>query len=125
MVESLFRWLDSFKNANMVRAAFGEARKEGSRTIIPVAVVAYGAGSGSGWNPVAADDPGGGAGSVKGIARPLAVVSVGSDGVRVHEITDATTVAVSGMAMGALVWLLAYRLLRAWLARSSSPRPSS
>lgn len=114
-MESLFRWLDEFKGANMVRAAFGEPYEAGGRTIIPVARVMYGAGGGAGQG-IEGKGEGSGLGQ-GGSAKPVAVVSVGSDGVQVHEIVDATAVSLTAMAVGALVLLLAYRGLGKWLGR--------
>jgi uncharacterized spore protein YtfJ len=109
-MERLFQWLDSFKNANMVRAAFGEPRREGGHTVIPVAVVAQGFHGGAGDDGTEAGcSAGGDRGG--GFARPLGVISVGSEGVRVHEIVDSTAVSISGITLGALTVLLVYRLL--------------
>ncbi len=36
MVELLFRWVEDFKHAGLVRLAFGEPRAEQGRTVIPV-----------------------------------------------------------------------------------------
>ena len=124
-MDSLFQWLDSFRNANMVRAAFGEPYSEGGRTVIPVAQVAYGfratgpaltGGIGEGHSAGALT----GGPMTGGFSRPLAVISISSEGVRVEEIVDSTRVMLSGMALGALALVLIYRLLNRWLAGRGS-----
>ena len=116
-MDRLFQWLDNFRNANMVRAAFGEPYSEGGRTVIPVAQVAYGFGmsgpspAGEGTEAAAAGKP-----MTGGYSRPLAVISISSGGVSVEEIVDSTKVVLSGMALGALAMVLTYRLLSRWLA---------
>ncbi|MGI6208479.1 MAG: GerW family sporulation protein [Anaerolineae bacterium] len=110
MVERLFQWLDGFKNANMVRAAFGEPYEAGGRTVIPTARVSYtlkaegildGEGEPSFWPQTGT-----------GTTRPVALISIGSDGVRVTEVTDRSSMALLGAGLLALASALAWGFSR-------------
>lgn len=118
MVEGLFQWLDAFKNSNMVRAAFGEPYDAAGRTVIPVARVSYalraeGEFEGEGPQPGAKAE-GGGLLQPRSrcYVRPIALVSVGSEGVRVHEITDRSSLALVGAGVLALASALVWRFAR-------------
>lgn len=116
-MERLFQWLDSFKSGNMVRAAFGEPRQEAGRTVIPVATVASGLGD---WAATAAERSEEGQVPREGglvFSRPMAVITVGSDGVHVHEVVDRTMLSVTGMSLAALLMFFVYRLLAPVLRR--------
>jgi uncharacterized spore protein YtfJ len=115
-MERMFRWLDEFKASNLVRAAFGEPYEAGGRTLIPVSRVMYGLGGGGAGEQ--AQEKGGGAGQ-GGSSKPVAVVSVGPEGVQVHEIVSGTAITLTGLAVGALALLLIYKLLSRWMGRGS------
>ncbi|MHB0876133.1 MAG: hypothetical protein ACYC5O_08825 [Anaerolineae bacterium] len=119
-MERLFQWLDEFKNANMVRSAFGEPHQEAGRTVIPVALVAQRIGGGVCSESACCSPEQAARDSAAGFTRPLGVISIGSEGVRVHEIVDSTAVSISGIALAALMVLLVYRLLSAGLRQRGS-----
>ena len=125
-MEQLFQWLDSFKSANLVRAAFGEPQTVGGRTVIPVARVIGGFGTPLDDQSRGCGDQGGrcvgtaDAGDVP-VARvrvtPVAVISVGSDGVQVQEIANHTVrlvlgLVVPGLAVACALTLAAWRRAR-------------
>lgn len=116
-MERLFQWLDGFKSGNMVRAAFGEPRQEAGNTVIPVATVASGVGDWSTKPEGQAEDGRPPQEGAITFARPLAVITVGRDGVHVHEVVDRTVLSVTGMSLIALLTYLVYRLLTPVLRR--------
>ena len=93
-----------------VNAVFGQPVEREGATIIPCSEIAIGLGLGSGTGPVdeQGNSTGGGSGaggSSRG--RPVAVIVVTRDGVRVEPILDLTKVALAGLTTGAfmLLWL--------------------
>lgn len=121
-MERLFQWLDSFRSANLVRAAFGEPRTVDGRTLIPVASVVYGFGGrmsgrvtslamARGPEPEPGDKlpretPSGGMRS-----SPVAVISISSEGVQVHEIVNRTPVLLAILALLGLAGIMVLRFL--------------
>lgn len=95
-------------------AVFGEPRAVGDRVVLTAAAVTrvggFGFGAGSGRGP---DDSGGGGGGGggggSGDARPVAVVEIGPDGVRVRPVVDLTRIGVVLVAGAVAVWRLSRR----------------
>jgi len=93
-----------------VNAVFGQPVEREGATIIPCSEIAVGLGLGSGAGPVdeRGNSTGGGSGAGGGSrGRPVAVIVVTRDGVRVEPILDLTKVALAGLTTGAfmLLWL--------------------
>lgn len=93
-----------------VNAVFGQPVEREGATIIPCSEIAVGLGLGSGSGPVdeRGNSTGGGSGAGGGSrGRPVAVIVVTRDGVRVEPILDLTKVALAGLTTGAfmLLWL--------------------
>ncbi len=86
--------------------AFGEGSPEGEGDEKKAASASKGAGGGAG---------GGGAGGGASFGRPVAVVSIGPDGVRVTPVVDATKIA--------LAWITVLGTLFLMLRRMRRPRP--
>ena len=113
--ESLMeRVLDRIKGTASVEVVYGEPRRVGSKTLIPVAVVGYGFGVGAGSGP-APTDPGspigGGGGGGGGVrVQPIAIVEVTDGATRVVPIIDWT--AIIRTAIAVMVPLLAARAVR-------------
>jgi uncharacterized spore protein YtfJ len=91
--------LDRIKGSAKVEVVYGEAREIGEKTIIPVAVIAYGFGAGAGTG--AREEPGGdgatrsGVGSGGGGAvrvQPVGVLEVTADETRMVPIFDWTRI---------------------------------
>lgn len=100
-------WNDSFA----ARRVFGEPIEKGGMIIIPVAMIAGGAGGGSGPVPDHDDAESLGAG-FGGIARPLGVYVVREDRVEWRPAIDATLLAVAGIALTAVIVRIVGRALR-------------
>lgn len=97
-------------------SCFGAPATSGDRTVIPVAEIWYGVGMG--WGSGETEQEGGietegsGGGGVGGSrARGVAVIEVGSDGVRVHPIVDQTMVALAGIAFATTAVAVTTRML--------------
>lgn len=93
--------LDRIKGSAKVEVVYGEPREIGEKTIIPVAVVAYGfgagAGGGKGERPGGdgAIGRGGGGGGVR--VQPIGVLEVTADETRMVPIFDWTRIITTGI----------------------------
>ena len=105
--------LDRLKQSARVELAYGESRKIGDKTIIPVALVSYlfGGGSGSGVGPSGHNGHsegvgigGGGGGGVR--VQPVAVLEVTEDNTRLVPIIDWTRLATAGITAVAAVLII-------------------
>ncbi len=101
-----------------VEAVYGEERKIGDKTIIPIAVVAYGFGGGSGGGAapsengasgVASGGGGGGGGGVR--VQPVAVLEVTGDESRILPVIDWTRIITTAITMFGM-WMLIRSLFR-------------
>lgn len=98
-----------------VSMVFGEPHTVGSRTVIPVASVAFGFGAGGGEKAPQEGEPpkGSGGGGGGGRATPVAVIEVSEDGTCVLPIVDVTRIRLAGFAcLGMGLWLLGRALPR-------------
>jgi uncharacterized spore protein YtfJ len=89
--------------AARAESTVGTPRQVGDRTVIPLAEVYYGGGFGLGGGsaPQAAEGSGqGGGGGFGGRVRPVAVVDVGPDGVRVRPVLDLTAIGLALVSVG-------------------------
>jgi uncharacterized spore protein YtfJ len=105
-----FERLDSVARAE---SAVGTPHQVGQRTVIPLAEVYYGGGFGLGGGSARDDDPAegsgmGGGGGFGGRVRPVAVVDVGPEGVRIRPVFDASAVGLALVTVGIAT------LLRFW-----------
>ena len=84
-----------------IKTVFGEPITVEGHTIIPVAKIRYGFGLGMGHGSRPGQDASGeGAGGGGGMtARPVALVEITADGVKVKPIPDVTRLAMMGMAL--------------------------
>ncbi len=106
--DTLKRLVSESKLSADVRLAFGESRQVGEKTIIPVANVVWGGGSGFGTAQAAKQsesaehEPGGsGGGQGSGFrVRPLAVVEVSSGETKIRSVVDSTQIALAGIFLG-------------------------
>ena len=99
--------------AARAESAVGTPRSIGERTVIPLAEVYYGGGFGLGGGsaPQSGAKPGsgmGGGGGFGGRVRPVAVVDVGPEGVRVRPVFDASAIGLALVTVGLAT------LLRFW-----------
>jgi uncharacterized spore protein YtfJ len=113
--------LDRITAASSHAAVFGAPVESNGYTVITASEVAAGGGLGYGGGTTAGQQlevPGGrdpqvtgghgGGGGGGSLGRPVAVISIGPDGVKVAPIVDVTKVAIAGMtAWGAIAMFLA------------------
>lgn len=105
------------------RSVYAEAITAGEYTIIPASEVyvgmgyGYGLGGGSGPERAGGETPGGqanpsgfgggGGGGGASMGRPVAVVSIGADGVRVKPVVDPTKIAIALFTtLGSMAFML-------------------
>ena len=107
-LEDIFQAIEEMRGKASVSAVFGEPVEVGEKTIIPVADIKYGFGLGYGEGPAKRDgdeeppagNQGGGAGG--GVAaRPVAVLEITGDGVKVKPVMDEGRIALAGILTGA------------------------
>lgn len=102
-LQRLFDLVESLRRRANVNAAFGRPQTVEGRTLIPVAEVAYGFGMGFGTAAgaeEAEEGEGSGGGGGAGVrSRPLAVVEVTSEGVRVEPVVDEGRIALAGVLL--------------------------
>ncbi len=102
---------ERIKGSAKVEVIYGEPREIGEKTIIPVAVVAYGfgagAGGGSGPGGDGATGSGGGGGGGGGGVRvhPVGVLEVTADETRLVPILDWTRIITTGLTFFGL-WMI-------------------
>jgi uncharacterized spore protein YtfJ len=123
-LNELFDAIEKAREAARWQAAFGEPQVVDDTTIIPVAQVSYGFGSGfeSGTGPATEEgEPeatgerrGGGGGAT---ARPLGAFVVTPEGVHFEETVDSSRIALAGMITTVLIVLQLAKTLRAIFGR--------
>ncbi len=91
-IESVHANIDKFMDAAGVEKVYGEAIKEGDTVIIPAAEVMTSMGFGMGGS---AKGEGGGGGGGYSTSRPVAVIIITNEGVRVEPVMDVTKVALA------------------------------
>ncbi len=91
------------------RAVFGKPVKQGDVTVIPVAEVHLGFGFGKGPGPRPGRSGGGGGG---GGAKPRGYLTIRDGAVTYRPIVDVTRLGMVGLAVGALLALVLFRLDR-------------
>jgi uncharacterized spore protein YtfJ len=107
-----------FDAAARAESTVGAARHVGERAVIPLGEVWYGGGlglgSGRGSGGQGQGSGTGGGGGFGGRVRPVAVVDVGPEGVRVRPVVDVTSL---GLALIGVAMAIVPRLWRARDAR--------
>ena len=101
--EQVERVVDRLAGNVAADAVFGKPEKIGDRVIITAAAVeragGFGFGSGRGTDDEGQVGSGGGAGGgAKSEGRPVAVIEVGPDGVRVRPVLDFTRIGLTAIA---------------------------
>jgi len=104
-IESVHANIEKFMDSAGVEKVYGEAIKKGETVIIPAAEVIMGMGFGMGGDR---RGDGGGGGGGYSTSRPVAVVIVTPEGVRVEPVMDVTKVALALFtALGFMISTLA------------------
>jgi uncharacterized spore protein YtfJ len=101
-VESLLGQVSQVHERATVKTVFGDPMPLDGHTIIPVARVGYVFGVGMGRGGLEKEGSGEGGGGGGGLnVRPVAVLDVRNDEVKVRPIPDVTRLALAGMALAA------------------------
>jgi uncharacterized spore protein YtfJ len=102
--EQILKAMTTIQEVASVKQVFGEPKTVGDRTVIPVAAVSYGFGFGYGRGTEGGNgdatpgrEGGGGGGGGRVRARPVAVLEITSERVRVEPIVDASRIALAGI----------------------------
>ena len=110
VTNSVEQVLGQLANSARVDAVFGQPVERAGTIIIPCAEIAVGLGMGTGSGPMdehgrPVGSGGGGGGGSRG--RPIAVIVMSNDGVRVEPVLDLTRIVLATFTTGAfmLVWL--------------------
>ncbi len=107
-MQKLFDLVEEVQQKADVDAVFGEPLTVEGRTVIPVAEIAYGFGAGFRGGEMEEEEPtgsqGGSGGGVR--ARPLGVVEITANGVRVEPVVDEQKVTMAAVLLTA--WIVAW-----------------
>ena len=115
-IQKLFDTLGSLQRKAKVDSAFGKPVTTEGRTVIPVAEVTYGFGLGFGISNPPDEEPGeaedgSGGGALR--TRPLGVIEVTPEGVRVEPVVDEQKMALAtGVLIGWIVLCITRTLVR-------------
>jgi uncharacterized spore protein YtfJ len=109
MLEQLIGRVGEIQEKAAVKTVFGDPLHVDGRTVIPVARIRYGfgLGMGHGGKQDTSGEGGGGGGGMT--ARPVALIEITGDDVKVKPIPDVTRLALMGMAVVAwnVFWIAA------------------
>ncbi len=99
--------LDRIRGSARVEVVYGEPKEIGDKTIIPVAVVAYGfgAGAGGGTSPIGEGSGGGGGGGGVVRVQPVGVLEVTQGDTRLVPVLDWTRIITTALTFLGL-WLV-------------------
>jgi uncharacterized spore protein YtfJ len=111
--------LERITSAAQPNAAYSQPLERGAYTVITASEVlaAGGFGMGAGSGPVqdgegtAAGGSGGGGGGMSQ-ARPVAVIAIGPDGVKVEPVVDVTKIALAGITAWGTMAVILVKLFR-------------
>lgn len=123
-LELIQNTFDEFLATANVHAVYGEPIEHGTTLVIPTAEVLCGMGFGAGFGSGSSSESGaenqaspssgtggGGGGGGRVFARPVAVIVVDSDGVRVEPVIDATKIALAALTAVGFMAGMVMRLL--------------
>lgn len=114
-IEMVSATLERFLDTADVKHVYGEPIQHGDTVVIPTAEVltglGFGAGYGTGVGEAGEGGGGGGGGGGRTLSRPVAVIVVTPESVRVQEVVDPTKIALAaltaaGFMMGMLVRMI-------------------
>jgi uncharacterized spore protein YtfJ len=110
-LEEIFDAIEQMRDKASVKAVFGAPVQVGQKTIIPIADIKYGFGFGYGEAPTEdreeeQEADGGRGGRARGCiaARPVAVLEITDDAVRVKPVMDEGRIALTGIFTG--IWFI-------------------
>ncbi len=119
-VESIRETMEQFFDTAGVERVYGEPLEYGETIVIPSAevltVMGFGVGSGGGQSDVdesqSVGSGGGGGGGGRTLSRPVAVIVVSPDGVRVEPVVDPTKIALAAITASGFMLATMLRMLR-------------
>jgi uncharacterized spore protein YtfJ len=109
--------LERFLDTADVKRVYGEPIQHGDTVVIPTAEVlaglGFGAGYGIGTGPQGAGEGGGGGGGGGGrtLSRPVAVIIVTPESIRVQEVVDPTKIALAAITAGGFMMAMLLRFI--------------
>jgi uncharacterized spore protein YtfJ len=123
--QSVEQVMGQLVNSARVDVVFGQPIEREGATVIPCAEIAVGLGMGAGTGPVdehgqPVGSGGGGGGGSRG--RPIAVIVMSKNGVRVEPVLDLTKIVLATFTTGGFMLIWLGRLIRT--GRSSKKGPS-
>ena len=114
-IDTVQSTLERFLDTADVKHVYGEPIQHGDTVVIPTAEVltglGFGAGSGFGTGQEGEGSGGGGGGGGRTFSRPVAVVVVSPEGVRVQEVVDPTKIALAAITAGGFMVGMLMRLI--------------
>ncbi|MGQ9626702.1 MAG: spore germination protein GerW family protein [Anaerolineae bacterium] len=115
-LDRLFEVFEELREKAHVNAVFGQPQEAGGKTIIPIAQVSYGFGLGFGEGERAGEEKGGkgsGAGGGGGASvRPLALLEVKPEGLKLIPVIDYNKVLLAGILFAAWAFFWGSRMGR-------------
>ncbi len=121
-VDRFFSRFDDARKQASVDAVFGAPIESNGKTVIPIASATYGFGLGIGVSESSApadseeSNSSGGGGGGGYLVRPMAVVVIDQDGVRIDPILNEGRIALAGILMGAWTVFWLGRVLLRWMS---------
>jgi uncharacterized spore protein YtfJ len=114
-IDAVQSTLERFLDTADVKHVYGEPIQHGDTVVIPTAEVltglGFGAGSGFGTGGEGEGSGGGGGGGGRTLSRPVAIVVVSPDGVRVQEVVDPTKIALAAITAGGFMVGMLMRMI--------------
>jgi uncharacterized spore protein YtfJ len=114
-IDAVQSTLERFLDTADVKHVYGEPIRHGDTVVIPTAEVltglGFGTGSGFGTGQEGEGGGGGGGGGGRTFSRPVAVVVVSPEGVRVQEVVDPTKIALAAITAGGFMVGMLMRLI--------------
>jgi uncharacterized spore protein YtfJ len=114
-IDAVQSTLERFLDTADVKHVYGEPIQHGDTVVIPTAEVltglGFGAGSGSGAGGDGEGSGGGGGGGGRTLSRPVAIVVISPDGVRIQEVVDPTKIALAAITAGGFMVGMLMRMI--------------
>lgn len=114
-IDAVQSTLERFLDSADVKHVYGEPIQHGDTVVIPTAEVltglGFGAGSGVGTGDEGGGSGGGGGGGGRTFSRPVAIVVLSPDGVRVQEVVDPTKIALAAITAGGFMVGMLMRMI--------------
>ncbi len=117
-VPEMYRIVGRIPDVASASSVVGPPQEREGKVAIPLATVsaAYGLGRAEGRSAGSQPDSneGGGGGGGRATARPVAVLEINDDEVKVHQVVDSTRITLASLALGAWSVFWVMRTIRAF-----------